>query len=370
MDFAFVPGGTTIELVLRRLMGLRPQTTLISKRGVATIADFFAELQTQGQQADDLLLGSHATDEGQLFMRLDSTVSTGRRVSSAKFEDLQKVDASNSIQIPSSVQGTNTNVRMEGCTLGVKDAEPYLKLLKKAMQVPKSLSAPKYFHGFNESVRHGIFEFMKYRFSVFSKTAMSRDDIVNAFRNQNNTFDLDNTAVPDNWNRWVKAGVSLAPSNQAAGEVSFVHRVDPPQDGITAVVGARVEFRATRETFNSTVGMPSPMPKTDADKIAALDQFLSQQPNMQAQHDYPVFQRYHFPDYPSFFKGFTWQVVSTNLAKQTVSFSGSRFRYSVFIPIVEPNTTDKLIFNFYPFSGTPTVNFKDDNAAFPLFGVV
>jgi hypothetical protein len=262
-------------------------------------------------------------------------------------------------------------VRVEGCTIGTKDAEPYLKLLKHAMQVPQSLSAPKYFHGFDQ-LGDGIFEFMKYRFSVFSKTKMSRDDIVKEFRNQTNTFDLDGTSVPDNWDKWVKAGVNLGPGNGDSGQVTFVHKVDPPQAGYKAVPGATVEFRATRETFNSTVGMPSPMPKTDADKIAVLDQFLSQQPSMQAppQHLYPVFQRYHFPDYPSFFKGFTWKVLSVNNAKKTVSFRGSRFRYSVFIPIVEPNTADKLIFNFYPFSGTPTVNFKDDNAAFPLFGIV
>jgi hypothetical protein len=57
MDFAFVPGGTTIEPVLRKLMGLRPQTTLISKNGVVTIADFLSELQSHGNKADDLLLG-------------------------------------------------------------------------------------------------------------------------------------------------------------------------------------------------------------------------------------------------------------------------------------------------------------------------
>jgi len=367
MDFAFVPGGSTIELVLRKLMGLRPQTTLISKRGVVTIAGFLGEVKSQGKQADDLLLGSHATDEGLLFMRLDSTVSPGRRVSAATFEKLQKVDKSQSIQIPTSVKGTNTNVRVEGCTLGVKDVEPYLKLLKHAMQVPQSLSAPKYFHGFNE-LADGIFEFMKYRFSVFSETKMSLDAIRKAFRNQQNHFDLDNTLVPDNWDKWVMAGVDLEPDNEAKGEVTFVHKVDPPQAGHKAVPGAKVEFRATREKYNSTVSMPSPMPKTDADKIAKLDQFLSQQPNMQAppQHPYPIFQRYHFSDYPSFFKGFTWKVVSVK--GNRVSFTGSRFRYSVFIPIVEPKTTDKLIFNFYPFSGTPTVNFKDDNAAFPLFG--
>jgi hypothetical protein len=182
MDYAFVPGGSTIELVVCNLMTLRPQTTLISKKGVATIADFLGELKSQGKQADDLLLGSHATDEGLLFMRLDPTVSPPpaprKRVSGATFETLQKVNTSKSIQIPASVQGANTNVHVEGCTIGTKDTEPYLKLLKDAMQVPQSLSAPKYFHGFDESVKHGIFEFMKYRFSVFSKTRMSRSDIV------------------------------------------------------------------------------------------------------------------------------------------------------------------------------------------------
>ena len=63
MDYAFVPGHSDYEELLKRVMKSRSNTTLIDDPAVSTIADFLQSLVTNSQQADNLLLGAHANDE-------------------------------------------------------------------------------------------------------------------------------------------------------------------------------------------------------------------------------------------------------------------------------------------------------------------
>ncbi len=49
--------------------------------------------------------------------------------------------------------------------------------------------------------------------------------------------------------------------------------------------------------------------------------------------------------------------------------SGQHYAYKVRIPVTKTGS-DKLIFNYYPKTGTPTINFVEDNAQFELFGTV
>ena len=55
--------------------------------------------------------------------------------------------------------------------------------------------------------------------------------------------------------------------------------------------------------------------------------------------------------------------------RYSLQYVGSRYRYRLEVPITKPGTND-LIYNFYPDSGTPIVNFSETNDPFKLFGLV
>src|SRR5665213_143646 len=154
MDYAFAPGTTAQDGRLRRMFTARTNTQLISKAGVATLADFLSELQTQGFTAGDLVAGSHASDEGFLFLRLDSTTqppaSGSTKFEPVDYEMLEAVDTSKTINIPASVKGTDTSFHFKGCAIGSDDSLPFLTLLKHALDTPGNVTAPKYFHGLYE----------------------------------------------------------------------------------------------------------------------------------------------------------------------------------------------------------------------------
>ena len=62
MDYAFVPGVSLYENLLRSVVQARPNTTLLS--GPTTIADFLNLLKSQSLKADNLVVGGHANDMG------------------------------------------------------------------------------------------------------------------------------------------------------------------------------------------------------------------------------------------------------------------------------------------------------------------
>src|SRR5215475_15911221 len=71
MDFGFSPGGDQHLGNLRAMFGRRATTTLIDVRGMTTIRQFITHLDATTsitKPIDDAILGSHANDEGQLFL--------------------------------------------------------------------------------------------------------------------------------------------------------------------------------------------------------------------------------------------------------------------------------------------------------------
>jgi hypothetical protein len=81
-----------------------------------------------------------------------------------------------------------------------------------------------------------------------------------------------------------------------------------------------------------------------------------------------VYTRYHFQKLADFVSGITWK--PTVLPGNVLQFVGKRYRYELHIPVLKPGTPDELIYNFYPASGTPAINFNESNTPYKLFGVV
>lgn len=364
MDYAFAPGMTAQDARLRRLLTARANTTVITTAGVTTVANFLQALVTQSVTADDLIAGSHASDEGFLFLDLDPTTTQP-----INYEMLEKVNSSGTINIPASVKGANTSFHFKGCSIGSDDSLPFLTLLKKALDNPQSVTAPKYFHSLFEYIGQGIFESMAYGYRIMSKTAYTtRAALIADFTAAGFTQELDGTPVdPAKWSTWVRPTLNLAPAHSHKVKFNFPVAIVPPAGGVSAISDLQAECRSRAEIYTYALTVSGPIPPDLPGRIALLQTEMSSDPLFQSTHDYPVYQRMHFSDFNSFFAGFSWAVTLTG---NVLNFVGTHYVYTLLIPVLKPGTTNELIYNYYPVTGAPVMNFAEDNASFKLFGVV
>ena len=364
VDYAFAPGTTDQDARLRLLLKARHDTTL---RATGTsIEDFLNDLNSSNLQADDLVVGSHASDEGFLFLALDASHNR----LPVSYEDLEAVDTSGSIHIPGGVRSPGTKFHFKGCTIGSDDSLPFLTLLKNALDNPAQVTAPKFFHGLYELTGVGVFEFMGYNFKLLSMDGFTKtDDLVKAYQNANpNLTRLDGTQVPDpDIKKWVRPQLALRPAMRDKKPIPFPVKIVPATGGQNAIADPPAECRSKRETYTYDLNAGAPPAKDKAAQLAAMRASLSAEPDQQSSHAYPIYKRLHYDTFDDFFDGQNWKVTISGNDQHWV---GTHFVYTLVIPVGKPGSPDELIFNYYPSTGAPTMNFLEDNAAFNLFGNV
>jgi hypothetical protein len=382
-DIAFVPGlGDPALDILRAVYQLRANTTLDSGSSLTTIASFRDDLidkwLASGQQmhVGELFVGSHGSAEGQLEISLDKNVpkpGPDHHVI-AVYEDLVAVKASGSISIPTGLRGANTSFRLAGCMIGSEECKPFLTKLKEALGNPKSVSAPKYIHSLSSPDGLGVYEFMCYAFRIVSKEALTtRDKVVGAFGTlpDDQKQMLDGTAVPDdNWEKWVPAAakLNLAPTTGKSFFFDFPVRLSPPAGGRSMLVTNTASWFSTYDEWGFKVHVTGgPIPQDEAGKIALVPQALAARDDCKAppDHPYPIYTRLHFKSRDDFANGMKWK--PTEQPGNILLFVGKRYRYELHIPVVKP--ANDLIYNYYPTSGTPIINFSEIKQP-ELFGIV
>jgi hypothetical protein len=373
MDYAFVPGTSPYENLLRVMLGRRADTKVISKDGLTSLSDFFGELVTETLTVDDLVPGGHASDEGFLFIAADQSIvdpGTNKTVP-VTYEMLDQANTSGVIKIPESITSSPyTALHIKGCRIGSDDALPFLKLLKEALSNAYTVTAPKYFHALQPVSGAGIFEYMAYSYSVMNPTAFTdRASLVDAFANGEFTDVLAGLPVPTaNWDKWVQRKLKLSPTKSDEVKFTFPVTITPAAGGISAIPYLKARCRSRREPFTWTMSNVPTIPPAAADQLTMLKASMSAAPTMQDTHPYPLYARMHFTDFDSFWDGLTWK---PSVNGSDLIGTGTHFVYTLAIPILKPETTtSELLFNFYPVTGTPVMNFKEDNATYDMFGTV
>lgn len=348
------------------MFAARNNTTLQTPTGATSIEDFFDYLKNSSLTADDLVVGSHASDEGFLMIALDAIHNT----LPVSYEDVDAVDTSGTIHIPAGIRGADTSFHFKGCAIGSDDSLPFLTLLKSALDNPKQVTAPKFFHGLYEIRGTGVFEFMGHNYRILDKDGFTkRDDLVTAFINAVPPLTrLDGTSVPDaDIKKWVRRGLALKPAHSDKKPIPFPVKIVPQTGGRDAIGDPPAECRSRREEYTYQLDTGSAPPAGLAARIAAMRPFLEAEPDEQSTHAYPIYKRLHYASFDDFFDNQVWTVTLNGTVQNWV---GTHFVYTLVIPVVKPGTTDELIFNFYPASGAPTMNFLEDNVAYNLFGQV
>jgi hypothetical protein len=358
MDYGFVPGVTAWENLMRDMIGRRKNTRAEILSGTESIMDFFKHLNRSNITADDLLVASHATDEGVLFLDLDA-IHSGEP---ATYEALDEVDSSHTIEIPPGVRKSTTRFHVKGCRIGSDDCIPYLKKLKSALGNPKQVTAPKFFHGLYNGT-YGIFEWMGHNYELVVKDAFKkRDDLVTALRNKK-FMRLDGKTPVDDADiaKWVPPTLQLQPAIKHKLPISVPVAIVPKTGSVSAIDNIGAQCRAERAIYTYAHGS-APLPKNTTE----LKKALQADPVFQSTHPYPLYHRQHYKTFDEFFDGQTWVLTRSR------NWVGTHFVYTLVIPVTKPATppaaTNELIFNFYPPKGDPTMNFLEDNTT--LFGQV
>jgi hypothetical protein len=362
MDFdqAFAPGATPWEVLMRTMLDRRKDTRVSNLVGNESIMDWLKSLNRSDVKANDLIVASHATDMGVLFLDLDA-VHSGEP---ATYEALEEVESSRTIEIPVGVRKATTRFHVKGCRIGSDDCIPYLTKLKSALGNPRQVTAPKFFHGlYNGS--QGIFEWMGHSYELVVKDAFKKHaDLVTAFQNKKFTR-LDGIQVADaDINRWVPRTLQLAPrvgTDKVA--ISVPVSIVPETGSLKAIANIGAQCRSERSIFTWVPGSaPVPPNTTELKKVLAQESKFQPPPT----HPYPIYHRYHYSSFDEFFDGQTWVLTRSR------QWIGTHFVYTLVIPVTKPSPPAKaineLIFNFYPPKGDPTMNFLEDDAT--LFGRV
>ena len=356
MNFAFAPGVTGYDRLARRLFTNRPNTQLIQRRGLNTVAQFFGHLDTTVNiplPADDLFIASHGNDRAWMQIQLDGSQAGG-----TDYEAAEAAARSGSVRLPKDVNHNSDgtlalmSVNFRGCRIGA--APRFVDKLKEAFGDQSPVTAPTHIHEIFPLGEIGMMEFLNYSFSVDSRTALrDKDAVVAALKDKSYTF-RDGTAVPEaSWTKWVPRNVAVGHRNSRRVFVRLGRSL-----GTRESIRATIRFRHDEPQFSFQIrGLPGLPAK--ADQLDTLRQKLKLDADnagsmFAATHPFPLYERYGRSSVDNFVDNLEWSF-SWDAKHREMICVARQHEYSVLVPITDPPdvATGKLIYNFYPKAGSP-----------------
>lgn len=378
MDFAFAPGATGYDVIMRKMLTNRASTTLVNKRGVNSVKDFCNHLAGVGVVATpltDILIGTHGNESGWMNVQLDpafeahTTYEAMESVINAATRTCQLADA---IIDPRPVDSNNNpidpHVFIRGCRIGVMT--PFIEKFKEVINglstTDVGVCAPLFFHEVYD-IRQGVFEFFSYDFHIFSKTAVADKAALVALFDALSAVDTYGTAITTaQWNGWIKTNIT-----RDVDPLALVNLSGTPVTNLLSIRAGfyRYRFQTIISAFHidpSWGALPTTQP--------AIATFLKQQFNdlaanpgtnpfalqLQSTHPFPLYTRYEYASVDELVDGLYWSVNTRSRV-----YVGKRHEYSVCPPVIADNANNELIYNFYASAtggATSQKNFADDAA--------
>lgn len=390
MDYLFVPGSSTAEVLGRQVLSHRPGTLLISLPTAQNhLAGLLARLTTLPVSAGnptprpigDLLLVAHGLENGTYWINLSRT-----QRSPADFEQADDANTSNVIRLtaplltPAGGGAMNTiTVRLRGCNIGI--ARPFVEKLQAAMTpagVTLNMTAPLHFDEFH-GITGGTLEYFAHKFTVKVKKqflkpngTQDRDALLAAFDAKGFTY-LDGTAIPAAaWTDWVPPNIHPSAANW---KQSFNTQVDlSPAVGTQTTVTIHREYRY--ETIPFSWDWRTANPGSHALQLDVLRNTLplgTVPPSNRHLYDpsyaWPLYERYGFTDIDDMVDHLDWNITFTG---GTLHFRTNRHEYTVMLPITNPPAAGTpppkpvmKFYNFFPSSaatGPAVLNLDETNA--------
>ncbi len=359
MDYAFAPGTTEYDALMRDLFRHRANTALIHTSAVSRVDLFIKHLETDAgvtRPVEDIIIASHANDQGWMEIQFGDIDADGNGSPDVNttYEVLEIADNDGVADIPATVRQATSTFHVKGCKIGQAFAQPFVQKLRDALGGVVPVTAPKHFHEVWERTDLGIVEYLGYDFSVANKTAFpNRNAVIAAFQGAGLRF-IDGSVIPNaKWTTWLPANVSHGRRKARP----FTVKLNPsltPNSG-SAISSLRLsgdtDFRHDIESHSFTVnyGTGSP-PSAKAAQFADMKTSMAGVNIYTSAHPYPMFQRYEFNNLNDFIDGFEWNCTPDGHLLRCV---GSRRKYTLIMPITDP-ANDNMFFNFYPYTTNTT----------------
>jgi hypothetical protein len=357
MDYAFVPGLATGDPYLATInsaLPLHPNLSLLSPTP-DTLSDFLILAKTDNATvpSEDLIIGTHATDEGVILVAVDSTIPAP-----ITYEKLQNAT---SIKLPTELNKPGASVRIFGCIIGSDNSLPLLKQLKQSLGNPHAVVAPKYLYGVG-SYGGGFVETMLYDFRILSPTALaSRDAVKQAFQAGSNAtppqfVDVNGTKIsPDLWDTWLPSASQMQLKPATRHQIPFTVKATVPvlsNPSVTVKLDVQAFWVAIHEgpvTLQHVDTGEGENTKKSKKELAQAG--IPNDDRFKSSHPYPYYKRYYYSSAQSLIDGVNWLVAAFESGtKWQLTFD--RYVYELFIPITEP-PSDTLICNYYHLGRPP-----------------
>jgi hypothetical protein len=347
VDFGFAPGKTAEDGRVRLMFARRQNTTLIQQNRLVTLKSFIAHLKTTTaitKPVGTLLFGSHANDQGFIGVHL----FPGQK-GSTDFDTVvdSLTSAAKSIAIPDSLIGYTAGnpitafFHFKGCNLG--KAKPFLTKLKEALGGHVSVTAPKHFHGLTPAPPEGIFEYMCYEIDILRNKAFpDRATAISEFKGLQFPR-IDGTPIPDaDWQ------ILIPNQIRTTSDIQIPRSLGTTIGKRKTILTPR-QFRVDPRPFPWTLifANAASIPKSDPDRLQALEDDMRNNPRFDANADFPTHKRLGYQSFGDFFSGFDWTCKPN---RKNLVCIGSRVKYTVVTAITDTATGD-LVFNFYPNNG-------------------
>jgi hypothetical protein len=358
MDYAFTAArGDRYYTLTRRLFANRPDTRVVTKRGLVTVSDFFDHLSTDGgiqRPTGDLLVVSHGNDRAWMQIPLDHHQAADQ---GTDYEDVVKADAGASVRIPGAVNHDDAGVltsmaaNFRGCRIGA--AGPFVDALKTAFGGQSPVTAPKHFHYVWPLGHGGMMEFLAYAFVAQSPTPLAdRPAVVAALVVAGHTFRDGSPLREADVTAWVSRNVGPG------------HRVTTRQyvklgrvvDGVRTL-RLPVEFRHDVERYRLEITALA-APPAPADEVGQIRESLAADAthpgsSFADDHPLPIFRRFGHDTRDAFVDGLNWTCRWDARSKVLVC-AGEQHVYTLLVPVTDPPdiAAGKLIYNFYPPHGS------------------
>jgi len=306
MDYAFVPGRSTYESLMRQLFRDRLDTQLVNARGVLTVAKFIDYMETTAaftRPVGDLFISTLGNNRAWMHIDLDDQPEK-----STTYEVAENAVTSGSVQLPQDLNhnpdgslGTVT-LNFRGCRIGV--SEPFVDKLKVAFAEDSPVTAPKHFHNVYRQNGVGSFEYLSIAFETRNQTAFPDKSAVDAAFTAKGFSFTDGSAVPDaQWDDWIPRNVCKGHRESHSVYLNLGQMIAK----LTRIRDA-IEFRHDVPSFTYRIGSLGSIPPA-ADRIDTLQQTLHDDANNTPAsvwadtHPLPMYKRYGHSDIDDFVVG-------------------------------------------------------------------
>jgi hypothetical protein len=364
MDHAWIWPKDSKLAALRHAMGNRA-TTKVQSPASKSVKEFLDKLDGSSsvtKPVSGLLAGSHANNDGWI----EAHFAKGQKTETTFDEVIRLFTADNkAFLIPTTLHTGATppvKFRIVGCQSG--RAPEMLKVLKRVMGGAVEVVGSKFSYEAFAVEKHGGFISFRYGFEAYSPTEIKKvADLVTLFQTRaaaqpSELSFIDGTQVPDT--QWIK----WAPPVSHIGDREFNH--GPNHGDLGQKIGKlrtlpiQLQSRHQRRFVAHTVKNMTQPADLAAGRVA-LKQNLPNHADFLATHEFPFHRRKGNVTIDEYVDSFDWQFQANGTSTKC---HGTRHDYSMLVPVksIEAGKSwekQRIMFHFYPDSGTSLTEFTD-----------